>query len=74
MRWRNRQEGGSKALGKFERELILTGVNCQGVVGDKGGEKYTGIRTQRIRTKHRRQSGLHSSDLKTDRNKTIWGQ
>lgn len=51
---RGKKQGrSSKALGRFERELILTGVKCQGVVGDKGGEKDTGTRTQRIRTKHR---------------------
>lgn len=60
---RGKKQGrSSKALGRFERELILTGVKCQGVVGDKGGEKDTGIRDARGHQGHRG-SGQNTGQL-----------
>lgn len=44
--WSEKKQGiSSKALGRFEKALTLAGVKCQGIAGDKGGEKYTGVRT-----------------------------
>ena len=70
---KKKQERSSKALGRFERELILTGVKCQSS-GRPGWRKIHWHEDTEDQDKTQEASGLYSSYRKTGRNKTIWGQ
>lgn len=65
----------SKALGRFKREMILTGVKCPGAVGDEDEKKYNEPGHRRCGCDTVSRVGIRSRwiarvDLGTEENKT----